>query len=326
MRCSWLIPVRNGGAWLDEAVRSALAECGCDDEVVVVDDGSRDGAPARLDVHPQLRLIHLPPSGLVAALETGRAACQGAFIARLDADDRALPGRLAAQLEVLEADPNVAAVGGKARLFAAGGKLLQGMAKYVDWVNALQDLHREILVESPMFHPAVTFRASAVSQIGGYRTGNMPEDYDLWLRLVMAGYRIVNVNETVVELRDHAARLTRTDPRYQQSAFDRCRKHFLIAGVLTNPRRLVLWAGVRGGRPWLRWLQAEGHTVLAVIDIVATAQRASVPILPPSALRDLEFDYLLVAVGTRGAREKIRAEISALRPDLVEGHDWWALR
>ena len=44
MRCSWLIPVRDGGSWLAEAVTSALAECGNEDEVVLVNDGSVDGA------------------------------------------------------------------------------------------------------------------------------------------------------------------------------------------------------------------------------------------------------------------------------------------
>ena len=58
MRCSWLIPVRDGGAWLSEAVDSACAECGPSDEVVVVDDGSTDDAVAHLKPHARLRVIH----------------------------------------------------------------------------------------------------------------------------------------------------------------------------------------------------------------------------------------------------------------------------
>ena len=52
------------------------------------------------------------------------------------------------------------------------------MQLYVDWVNNLDDLHREILVESPLLHPAVTFRASQIIHAGGYRSGEIPEDYD----------------------------------------------------------------------------------------------------------------------------------------------------
>ena len=326
MRCSWLIPVHNGGSWLAEAVASAYAECGPSDEVVVVDDGSTDSAVAQLQSRARLRVIHKSRSGLVAALEAGRAACLGTYIARLDADDRALPGRLACQLTALERDQTLAAVGGKARLFTDEGKVPEGMAKYVAWVNGLEDPHRELLVESPMLHPAVTFRASAVEAIGGYLTGDMPEDYDLWLRLVLAGYRIDNVSETVVEIRDHHERLTRTDSRYRQVAFDRCRRNFLKDRVLPHPTRVVRWAGRRGGRPWLRWLQQQGHALPAVIDITQSTVRAEVPVMPPAALQHLAFDRLLVSVGTRGAREDIRADISRLRPELIEGQDWWALR
>jgi len=258
MRCSWLIPVHNGGSWLAEAVASAYAECGPSDEVVVVNDGSTDNAVAQLQSRARLRVIHKSRSGLVAALEAGRAACLGTYIARLDADDRALPGRLACQLTALERDQTLAAVGGKARLFIDKGKVPEGMAKYVAWVNGLKDPHRELLVESPMLHPAVTFRASAVEAIGGYRTGDMPEDYDLWLRLVLAGYRIDNVRETVVEIRDHRERLTRTDSRYRQVAFDRCRRHFLKDRVLPHPTRVVLWAGRRGGETLVTLAAATG--------------------------------------------------------------------
>ena len=45
----------------------------------------------------------------------------------------------------------------------------------------------------------------------------------------------------------------------------------------------------------------------------------------PAALPDLDHDMLLVAVGARGARNQIRNELATLRPDLVEGHNWWAL-
>ena len=64
MRCSWLIPVRDGGAWLSEAVDSACAECGPSDEVVVVDDGSTDDAVAHLKPHARLRVIHQSRSGI----------------------------------------------------------------------------------------------------------------------------------------------------------------------------------------------------------------------------------------------------------------------
>tara|TARA_Y100000588_G_scaffold111730_1_gene122584 strand:+ start:496 stop:1515 length:1020 start_codon:yes stop_codon:yes gene_type:complete len=325
IRCSWLIPVRNGGSWLAESVASALTECGNEDEVVLVDDGSVDGAVEALPPHPKLRTLYQTKQGLVAALEHGRRECRGQYIARLDADDIALPGRLGHQIAALDTDSNLAAVGGRATLFTDRGPVPKGMQHYIDWINNLDDPHREILVESPLLHPAVTFRADQVEQAGGYRSGEMPEDYDLWLRLVATGLRIANVPHEVVSIRDHSSRLTRTDSRYSRSAFDNCRRDFLQATILTEPRKVVLWAGIRGGRPWLRWLQSGGHQIIAVIDIRNSTIRSGIPVLPPAALPDLDLDMLLVAVGARGARDQIRHELAVLRPDLVEGQNWWAL-
>ncbi len=325
LRCSWLIPVRNGAPWVADAVASALGECRDQDEVVVVDDGSSDGGVKALPPHPRLRSLRQDAQGLVAALELGRSRCRGRFVARLDADDLAQPGRLDCQVGVLEADPGLAVVGGRATLFVDTGSIPMGMQHYIAWINGLGDLHRELLVESPLLHPAVTFRAASVSAVGGYREGNMPEDYDLWLRLVADGYRIASVERKVVAIRDHAGRLTRTDARYQRAGFDRCRRDFLESTVLRKPKRVVLWAGLRGGRPWLRWLKTCGHTVVAVVDITGATTRNGTPVSPPGALAELDFDLLLVAVGTRGARQKIRRELAGLRPDLTEGRDWWAL-
>ncbi len=64
------------------------------------------------------------------------------------------------------------------------------MRIYGEWVNQVllpTDFDRELLVESPIVHPGATLRRSAVERIGGYRDGDFPEDYDLWLRLHAAG-------------------------------------------------------------------------------------------------------------------------------------------
>jgi len=323
-RVSWLIPVRDGGPWLGEAVRSALAECDDADEVVVVDDGSEDDAASRLP--DGVQVVRQARRGIVAALEHGRRVCRGEFLARLDADDRAVGGRIAAQLDALRGDPELAAVGGRGRLFTDHGSPPEGMRIYVEWGNGLTDPFPQLLVESPLLHPAVTMRADAVESVGGYRDAEVPEDYDLWLRLVAAGWRVRNLERDVVELRDHPGRLTRTDPRYGREAFDRCRQWYLGQSALSGPRRVVLWAGKAGGRPWLRWLLDQGHEVPMVIDIDGGERRRSVPVLPPESIVGADLDLLLVAVGSRGARDVIRRQLARLRPDLREGQDWWAVR
>ena len=267
-------------------------------------------------------MIVQPPLGIVAALERGRSEAKGRYLARMDADDLSLPGRLAAQLRLLEADSRLGAVGGGVLLRDALGS---GMQRYVDWLNQIVDPMQELLVESPLSHPAATLRAEAVAAVGGYHNGDFPEDYDLWLRLVAGGWRLGAVPERVVLLRDRPDRLTRTDPRYSAHAFQRLKMEFLAKRL---PRRVLLWGAGKAGRPWGRWLRAQGVELLGVLDIQAgrgPTERQGVPVVPIEMLEKLDFDLLLVAVGAAGARAEIRSRIATLRPELVEGRDWYAL-
>jgi glycosyltransferase involved in cell wall biosynthesis len=323
MRVSWLIPVRDGGAWLSEAVDSAVAQCSAGDEVIVVDDGSQDGAVDALGDTPFLHRIRQAPQGIVAALERGRCAAQGELIARLDADDVALPGRIDAQRKMFLGEPRLGAAGGRARIHRDGETVPGGMQRYVDWLNGLQDLHASRLVESPLFHPAVTFRANAVQEVGGYEDGPFPEDYDLWLRLVAADWALRSTEREVVVLRDRPDRLTRTDERYSREAFREARRRHLRA--VLPPCRVVLWGAGKSGKPWVRFFLEEGHDLVAVLDIGRATERQGVPVLPPGALATLEFDRLFVAVGIPEARNEIRGLIQKLRPELVEGEHWFAL-
>ncbi|MEN9786775.1 MAG: hypothetical protein RLZZ299_2039 [Pseudomonadota bacterium] len=319
-RVAWLIPVRDGAAWLGEAVRSALAQSRPDDEVVIVDDGSRDDPGSVLPADPRVRLLVQPPRGIVAALEHGRHATDAPLLARLDCDDLALPGRLDAQRAVLAARPDVAAVGGQA--LETG--LPDGMRRYVAWVNGLTDPHRELLVESPLFHPATTLRAQSVEEIGGYRHGDFPEDYDLWLRLARR-WRLAAVAQPVVAWRDRPGRLTRTDRRYRRGAFRPLKQAYLEDCVLPRARRVVVWGAGKEGTPWVGWFRRKGLEVVAALDPHPRAPCHGVPVLAREAVRELDFDHLFVAVGAKGARDEIRAMLAAWRPDLVEGRDWWAL-
>ena len=323
-RVSWLLPFRNAEAWLAGAVASMLADSTANDELILVDDGSSDAGLDQIPADPRIRLLRQPPLGITAALEKGRIAAQGRWIARMDADDISLPGRLEAQVRFLRNNPQVAVVGGRAELLPTPAPG-DGMRLYVDWVNGLLDLHRELLVESPLFHPAVCMRADALQAVGGYRDGPFPEDYDLWLRLASAGHRLANLAQTVIRIRDRESRLTRTDPRYSKAAFRTVRCEFLQAGPLRSAKRVVVWGGKKGARPWIQWLARTEHQLVAVIDIVPGTERGGRPLLLPDALTSLDFDVLLVAVGRRGARELIREDIQRLRPDLREGVDWWAL-
>jgi GT2 family glycosyltransferase len=331
---SVLLPVRDAGALLDACLASLARQTLTDLEVVAVDDGSTDGSGERLEVwaaqKPWRRVIHQPPDGLVAALNRGLAACRGALVARMDADDIAHPRRLELQAAVLEAQPEVGVVSCLVRYYPRAG-VAEGFALYEEWLNGLrthEQMARERFVESPLAHPSVMLRREALRAAGGYRDCGWPEDYDLWLRLFAAGTRFAKVERPLHFWREHHGRLTRRDPRYSTDAFQRCKAHHLALGPLSGRRSVVVWGAGRTGRRLSRLLLDQGVELAAFIDIDprkigGTARRR--PVVAPEALPGLlgEGAVVLAAVASRGARKLIRARLEAI--GLVEGGGFWCV-
>ncbi len=333
-RVSVLLPVYNAAATLHEALESLAAQTLRDFEIVVVDDGSTDATPRVLAAwaqrDPRLRVLRRPHAGIVAALQAGLAACRAPLVARMDADDVALPERLAAQMAFLESHPQVAVVGSQVEAFPAEA-VREGLRRYLAWQNALltdADIRREIFIESPFTHPSVTFRREAIRAVGGYQDSGWPEDYDLWLRLYLAGARFAKLPQVLLRWRERPDRLTRSDPRCSLENFLRAKAHYLARGPLADRDAVFLWGAGMMGRRLGRWLLREGVPLRAYLDIDPKKigrTRQGRPIHPPEALPSLwtaaRRPALIAAVGAEGARPLIRARLQAL--GLREGEDWW---
>lgn len=125
MKVSVLIPVFNKAPYLKEAVDSVLHGSFTDFEIVCVDDKSTDDSLAvlRSIADPRVRIIELPRNlGPAGAANAGLDACTGEYIVRLDADDLAVPDRLAKQVAFMDAHPDIGASGGHLQLFGARDK------------------------------------------------------------------------------------------------------------------------------------------------------------------------------------------------------------
>jgi len=332
---SVLMPCYNAAGTLDEALESLARQTLSDFEVVAVDDGSTDATRQILARWAQrdgrLQLLPRPHEGIVAALNAGLAACSAPYVARMDTDDRSSPERLARQFAYLEAHPQVGVVSCRVRGFPAE-QVRQGFQVYIDWLNSLltdEDIRREMFVESPLPHPSVTFRREVVLAAGGYQERGWPEDYDLWLRMYLAGVRFAKLEDVLLEWREHPGRLTRTDGRYSLENFLRAKAHYLASGPLVGRDAVIVWGAGMMGRRLSKQLVRQGVPLVAFVDIDPRKigrTRRGLPIIPPEALLDWWKRYeklaLLAAVGARGARPLIRQQLVAL--GLREGQDWWS--
>jgi len=331
-RLAVLLPVRDAARTVRAAAVSILRQTERDLALVCVDDGSTDATAEVLAAlaarDRRVRVLRAPGEGIARALERGRAACDAEVIARMDADDVAHPRRLALQLEALGADPSLAAVGGRVRLFPRR-TVREGMRRYAGWLNSLvtpELVARDLLVEAPLVHPAAAIGAGALARIGGWRDGPFPEDYDLWLRLAAAGGRLSNVPELVLDWREGPARLTRTDPRYALARHVARKCAHLADHVVGRDREVVLWGAGPTGKAFADALAAERIAVRAFLEVDAakigrTARRA--PVLPFREAPRFRGVPILVAVGAPGARALIRTELGAM--GLVELRDYWCV-
>lgn len=202
-RVSVVLPVRNGERYVKAAVESILRQTFEDFELLLLDDGSTDRTPALLEEFSardrRIRVLAGRHRGLVRTLNAGFEEAQGEFVARMDADDTALPTRLAAQVDALENDSGLGMVGAAVTVVAEDLQYLW-TARYPTHDCAIR---KALMSGSPFAHPVVTMRKSAFVKAGGYRAQFAhAEDYDLWLRMADVS-RLGNLKEPLLCYRIH---------------------------------------------------------------------------------------------------------------------------
>jgi glycosyltransferase involved in cell wall biosynthesis len=326
---SIVMPVRDAADTVTHAMESILGQTQPAWELVVVDDGSVDGTAgilasfARSD--PRIRVITTPRNGIARALQTACRAVRGNWIVRMDADDRMHPERLAAQWEFARRNPDLGVV---SCLVRHGGDA-PGYAAHVGWLNSLltpEQIALRRFVEAPVAHPSVMFRRELLDVHGGYREGDFPEDYELWLRWLDAGVRFGKVPRELLVWNDPPARLSRNDPRYAVERFYQVKCAYLARWLRSNVdpvRKLWLWGAGRITRRRFDALESHGFPFEGFIDVdqrKAGLHRDGRRVVMGNALPERDRAFVIVGVGNRGARDLIAADLT--NKGRVEGRDF----
>jgi glycosyltransferase involved in cell wall biosynthesis len=266
-----LLPVRNAQPYLGACLASLWRQTHRDFQVIAVDDGSTDGssnALARAAARdPRLTVIHTPPLGLPAALNTALAHSRAPLVARQDADDLSHRRRLELLSAYLRDQPRVAVVGSRLRLFPSAMTGV-GMRRWAAWHNALlthDEMANEALIDSPLAHGTAMIRTRWLEKIGGWTDRSWAEDLDLWLRLLAAGARFAKRAEVLYGWRQHRGSATHHDPRYHVDRFLALKLDALGRGFLSGARAVTV-VGV--GASLARWGTALA-TFGAVREVVA---------------------------------------------------------
>lgn len=198
--------------WLDQAVQSVLDQGA--GEILIVDDGTN---PVRLgrcyrDWGRRVSVLPNPgPAGVAGALNHGLLHARHDLVARLDADDFALPGRLHAQASRMSTDPWLAVLGTWARQCTGTGKMSMAVLQ-------APPEHRVGIAmaerQCPFIHPTVMLRRSLLPTLPGSPWRWYPEDAPhaedvaLWSRCILAGLRVDNLPVALTCLRRHRDRVS----------------------------------------------------------------------------------------------------------------------
>lgn len=209
-RVSVVMPFRDAEPFIAATLESLLGQTFSDFEIVAIDDGSVDAGPSIVREHaandPRVRLISEGRRGFVPSLNRGVALARGEYIARMDADDLALPERFARQVAYLDGHPQVGVVGGQ--ILA----LLDGHSFEPPWWIDAPLKHDQIAASlkhrNSIHHPTAMIRRDVLLDVGGYREPfTVVQDYDLWLRLAERT-RLANLPDRVLAYRFHAGQAT----------------------------------------------------------------------------------------------------------------------
>lgn len=322
-----ILPVKDGEAYLSEALESLRAQTLKGWRCLLLDDNSTDATPRLLAEYAQLDrrfTICTPAPAHTGAMGVPRARqllleeVRTPYTAIMDADDVCHPQRLELQLASARANPSVALWGSH---IAPLGDSTPGWLAYLERLNAIEtdkDILVHLFTDIPLAHPTWFGQTVAFTGVGGYRDGPFAEDYDLLLRLVAAGHKLGKVAEPLLGWRDHPNRQTRTNPRYEADALMGSKAKYFPGlygeGKLPHleKRPLAVYGAGKTGRILLDLLEREGARPDCMVDpMKAGGKLNGLSIVEPETL-EVGSHLILAAVRPVHLRKIVAERLEGL--------------
>ncbi len=191
--------------YLKQAMESMINQTVLTNDFVLVCDGPLNAELDAIISEEQeklgavLKVIRLKENGgLGNALSQGIKHCKNELVARMDSDDIAYLSRCEMQLKVFNEQPDVSICSGTVEEFFS-------KIECVEARRILPETNEEIVnfakKRNPFNHPCVMYKKSAVESVGSYCDFYLLEDYYLWIRLLVAGYKGYNIPKPLLHMR-----------------------------------------------------------------------------------------------------------------------------
>lgn len=190
--------------YLKEAIESIFSQTVKSDDVVLVEDGR---LPKELEdivcnyerLYPELHVVRFEKNrGLGVALNEGLKYCKHDIIARADTDDINHPDRFEQELKILLEHPEYDLISAWIDEFVDNPKQIHSQRRLPE---KPEDIYKYGKHRCPVNHPVAMYRKKAVEKVGGYQTDLFPEDYYLWMKMLKAGYKFYNIQDSLLSFR-----------------------------------------------------------------------------------------------------------------------------
>lgn len=244
---SVIIPCYNHEQYVAACIRSVLDQTYQPIELIVIDDGSRDGSVAQIEAlaaacrqrFVRFVFIHRENRGLTATLNQAIGLSQGSYLAIMASDDVMYPDKTAQQIAYFQTDAQAVALFGDVDVIDEHGQV----------IGALTAQKQEYGFEEIICNvhcclaPTQMYRADFIRQLGGYDESVKVEDWELLLRISQQGGKIVNLQRKLCQYRQHGSNFSNKHWIMYQEKKNILQKyrhsHFFYQGSLLN--RLSLY-------------------------------------------------------------------------------------
>lgn len=200
-RVSIIMPMYNSAPYIKEAVDSILNQSFRDFELIILDDASTDESPKILDTYSDPRIVRFTATqnlGIANILNVGLNMARGEYIARMDSDDISLPTRLQTEVDYLDSHSGIDLVSCGMQQFGIADRTMSYKESF--WLVCYN-----AFFFSPILHASSMWRRNRFEKFGlKYRQERVPsEDYDLWVRAVCKGLKLINIPDILYRYRIH---------------------------------------------------------------------------------------------------------------------------
>lgn len=208
--------------FLRQAIESILNQTYKDFEYIIILDNPDNNLHIRIikeyaNLDKRIKFyVNEKNMGLTASLNKGLGLAKGKYICRMDADDISINKRIENQKRYLE-ENNYDLIGGISQMIDENGKSIYSIKKVPTNMDKIKKALRYNQIIS---HPTWFGKKEVFDKLNGYRNMPLCEDYDFTLRAVLNGYKISNIDETVLKYRMTSSSISRSN-LYEQYLFAR---------------------------------------------------------------------------------------------------------